>query len=149
MLCDWTSIGPIWTVVELESPKASPLTLRGMSAKMRAAQLQIEDYRHHLRKNATFLRDGGWPQVENKVNAWIVIGRTRDTTVSERERLAGFREYNIEIATYDRLLNRCTERIKMDHGSRRSLAKLLKEIHWKNPRGRESQEVAVPEIPTS
>lgn len=133
MLCDWASIGPVWTIVELESPKANPLLLRGdLSAKMRTAQQQIEDYRRHLRKNAAFLRDGGWPQVENKVNAWIVIGRRRPTTVAERERLAAFREYDIEIATYDRLLESCTERIKMDHGSWRSLKELIKRTNWKN-----------------
>jgi hypothetical protein len=137
MLCDWTSIGPIWTIVELESPKANPLTQGGLiSAKLRTAQQQIEDYRHHLRKHAAFLRDGGWPQLENKVNAWIVVGRRKPTTVTERERLASYREYNIEIATYDRLLESCTERIRMDYGSRRSLQELMKRIHWKKPRSR-------------
>lgn len=132
MLCDWTSIGPLWTIVELESPTARTHTLKGViSAKLRTAQQQVEDYRQHLRKHAAFLRDGGWPDIHQKANAWIVIGRVRETTVQERERLAAFREYNIEIASYDRLLMGCKERISMDARSRRGTREFLRKHSMK------------------
>ena len=31
MICDWTSVGPLWTIVELESPTAKATNTKGIS----------------------------------------------------------------------------------------------------------------------
>jgi hypothetical protein len=119
MLCDWTSVGPLWTIVELESPTARAINTKGISGICRHAQQQIEDYRNHLRKEAVFLRDAGLLGIHGKCHAWIVIGREEERSMSDCERLAHLREYDIEVASYDRLLKDCEQRVRNQESSRR------------------------------
>jgi len=125
MICDWTSVGPLWTIVELESPTAKVTSSRGISGKCRHAQQQIDDYRNHVSKNAAFLRDGGLLGIHGRCPAWIVMGRTEERSTTERERIAHLREYGIEVASYDRLLYDCQERSAVKRrlviGGKRSL----------------------------
>src|SRR5437868_2884452 len=89
MICDWTSsVGPWWTMVELENPTARTTSSRGISAKCRHALQQIEDYRNYLRKYAMFLRDGGFSGIHSECHAWVIIGRTEKRTPIDCERLA-------------------------------------------------------------
>ena len=119
MICDWTSVGPLWTIVELESPTARTTNTRGISATCRHALQQIEDYRNHLRKHAAFLRDGGFLGIHGKCRAWIIIGRTEERRPIDRERLAQLREYDVEVASYDRLLRDCQQLVQSQDSSRR------------------------------
>ena len=50
---------------------------------------------------------------------WIIIGRTEERRPIDRERLAQLREYDIEIASYDRLLRDCQELVRSQESSRR------------------------------
>jgi Domain of unknown function (DUF4263) len=128
MICDWTSVGPLWTILELESPTAKATNSRGISGKCRHAIQQIEDYRSHLRKHAVFLRDGGLFGIHGKCHAWIVIGRTEERSIADCERLANLREYDIEVASYDRFLKNCEETIRSQQSSRRWWKKLKSQV---------------------
>jgi hypothetical protein len=126
MICDWTSIGPKWTIIELESPTVSPLNAKGISGICRHAQQQIEDYRRHVAKNAALLRDGGWPITGDRSPAWIIIGRRNEQrTTLGAERLASLRQYGIEVASYDRIVDECAERARADRSSTRSIKQLV------------------------
>ncbi len=124
MICDWTSVGPQWLIVELESPTGKPTNTKGISAKLRDAQQQIEDYRGHLQRNAALLRDGGFPGIQGNVPAWILIGRRGTRSTVEQNRLANLRQYNIEVATYDRVLYEFQERVSAEQRTRRELEML-------------------------
>jgi hypothetical protein len=119
MICDWTSVGPLWTILDLESPTARATNTKGISGICRHAQQQIDDYRNHLRKHAAFLRDAGFLGIHGKCRAWIVIGRTEERSIADCERLAHLREYDIEVASYDRFLKDCQERVRHQESSRR------------------------------
>ena len=119
MICDWTSVGPLWTIVELESPTAKATNTKGISGICRHAQQQIEDYRNHLQKHGAFLRDAGFLGIHGKCPAWIVIGRAEERSIAERERLSHLRQYDIEVASYDRFLKDCEEVIRNQAASRR------------------------------
>jgi hypothetical protein len=125
MTCDLTSTGPIWTIVELESPTAEPINSRGISAICHHAHQQIEDYRRHLANHAAFLRDGGWPISGERSPAWIVIGRRHEQQQAlGAERLASLRQYSIEVASYDRLLSECEFTVKSNENNRLKLEEL-------------------------
>ena len=104
-----------------EGNRENPSTTnnKGISGKCRHAIQQIEDYRNHLRKHAVFLRDAGFLGIHGKCRAWIIIGRTEERRPIDRERLAQLREYDIEIASYDRLLRDCQELVRSQESSRR------------------------------
>ncbi|HEY6349509.1 MAG TPA: Shedu anti-phage system protein SduA domain-containing protein [Candidatus Angelobacter sp.] len=104
LICDWTSIGPIWTVVELESPNAIVTSTKGLSAGFLHARQQIEDYRSHALQHTELLRAGGWPGLDANCKACIVIGRSTNYDETNRQRLANLRGQRIEVASYDRLL---------------------------------------------
>jgi len=130
MVVDFTSLGPEWHIIELESPTARATTAKGLlSAQLRTAQQQIEDYRRHLGKHAGQLRDGGFPIVDGHCQAWIVVGRRNyPRNQQEEERLADFRKYNIEIASYDRLADEIRERVELNEASKRGLKKLMRQL---------------------
>jgi Domain of unknown function (DUF4263) len=129
MICDWTSIGPSWTIVELESPTAQPINSRGISGICHHAQQQIEDYRRHLANHAAFLRDGGWPISGESPLAWIVIGRRHEQQQAlGAERLASLRQYSIEVASYDRLLSECRFTVRGAENNRLKLEELKAEL---------------------
>jgi hypothetical protein len=102
LICDWNSNGPAWTLVELESPREKVLNKAGVSAVLRHAQQQIEDYRAHLRKHSSMWREAGMPGLHRKCDAWIVIGRRQQRAEKEQERIANLREVGIQVVSYDR-----------------------------------------------
>ena len=103
------------------------------------AQQQIEDYRRHLAKHATFLRDGGWPISGEMSPAWVIIGRRHEQRPAlGAERLASLRQYSIEVASYDRLLSECEFWVKTDENNRIKLDELkaqLQEFKSRNNSG--------------
>jgi hypothetical protein len=133
MVVDFTSNGPEWHIVELESPTVRVTTSKGLlSAKLRTAQQQIEDYRGHLGKYAGQLREGGFPIIDGHCRAWIVAGRRAYVrSQQEEERLAAFRKYNIEIASYDRLADEIEMRVRLNESSARSVKKLMLDLKAK------------------
>jgi hypothetical protein len=130
MICDWGSLGPRWTIVELESPRRSATTQSGsVSAICNHAREQIEDYRRHLKKHASLLRDGGWPIDGGKCRAWIVIGRRFEgRTELSVERLSSLRDYDIDVASYDRLVSECDYVVKAEQASKKGLEELVKRV---------------------
>lgn len=110
LICDWSSIGPSWLVVELESPTLNPLNTKGISASCNHAIQQVNDYRKFFSENVESLRNAGWIGLNGDCKAWVVIGRRWGPRSKKNvERLAGWRKQNIEIASYDRLLERVSE----------------------------------------
>ena len=108
MICDWSSIGPTWTIVELENPNFRVTKRDGISAQGIHAIQQVKDYRRHLKKYPQLVREGGFPGIHNPSDSLIVIGRRMHGLPIElnAERLAEYREERIEVASYDRLLER-------------------------------------------
>ena len=135
MICDWGSIGPRWTIVELEGPRQKAVLRSGkISAICRHAQQQIDDDRRHLAAHASQLRDGGWPMFGGKVSAWILIGRSSEARVALGiERLAQLRDYDIEIATYDRLFKEYKDIVQGELSSDRALKNLVKRVAGRVP----------------
>ena len=108
IICEWKSVGPDWIIVELKSPRASPLTNSGrISGYCNRAAEQINDYKTHIEKHGHFLREGGWPNLHGQCDGVIVIGRRDDSNRSLGDKLASFKRQRIEIASYDRLLEEC------------------------------------------
>jgi hypothetical protein len=129
MICDWTSIGPLWAIVELESPTAHPINSRGISGIFHHAQQQIDNYRRHIANHAAFLRDGGWPISGERAAAWIVIGRRHEQQQALGvERLASLRQYAIEVASYDRLLSECEFHVGAAESNRLKLEELKAQV---------------------
>jgi antiviral defense system Shedu protein SduA len=108
IVCEWSSVGPDWFIVELESPTQSPLTQRGISQICNHAVEQINDYRTYIEENGYFLRENGWPKLHGQGEGIVVIGRRTDPGRSEAgDRLRNFRRQRVEIVSYDRLLEEC------------------------------------------
>ena len=106
IVCEWSSVGPLWIIVELESPTKSPVTKVGLSQICNHASEQINSYRTYLRDNATWLRANGWPRIHGECDGVIVIGRRNDPGRSHHvDKLEAFRRQKIEIMSYDRLLD--------------------------------------------
>jgi hypothetical protein len=106
LICDWSSLGPSWVVVELESLTVSPTNSKGVSVKCYRAVQQIKNYRTYLATHSLFLGDAGWPLTTGDCPGWVIIGRSDAHRSSrDQEELASFRTDRIEIASYDRLLN--------------------------------------------
>ena len=59
LICDWTSLGPLGTLVELESPTKSASVNTGLSSACHKAQLQISDYRRTMREHTERNRNDG------------------------------------------------------------------------------------------
>jgi hypothetical protein len=126
IVCEWSSIGPKWTLIELESPKKSPVTKTGVSSICNHAVEQINDYRRYLRDNALFLRDNGWPDIHGECDGVVVIGRRTDTNrAGLSPKLVAFRRQAIDIVSYDRLLERCAEMQNFVNWNDASLKQLL------------------------
>jgi len=105
VLCEWSSVGPRWIIVELESPTRSPVTKSSIAAICYHAVEQINHYRGYLRDNAQYLRANGWPGIHGECDGIVLIGRRTDAPQAHRGRLADFRRQNIEVASYDRILD--------------------------------------------
>ncbi len=79
IVCEWSSVGPNWYIVELESPLKSPLRQDGhTSGKLNYAIGQIGDYRSILQQHGHFLSESGWPKLHGKFKGVVVIGRRAD-----------------------------------------------------------------------
>jgi hypothetical protein len=105
-LCDKTSLGYKWRLIELESPLMRPTTKgQSVSHQCQHAVEQILDYRDSLRKNMLFEESQGWEGLNADCDGIVVIGRRDEArTEVEMRRLTDFRQQRIEIASYDRLL---------------------------------------------
>jgi hypothetical protein len=126
LLCDWNSMGPQWTIVELESPTVCPINRSGISAALRHAQMQISDYRRHMAENWKDLERVGMPRTKQLLKSWIIVGRRTQHSEDNQARLADFREDKIEVASYDRLLERCIDMADFRTRDRRAARMWLK-----------------------
>jgi len=109
IICEWSSVGPDWFIVELKGPTRSPLTKTGsVSSICNHAAEQINNYRTFIRDHGYYLRANGWPKLHAECSGVIVIGRRDDPNRSNRtDKLEAFRRQRIEVASYDRLLEEC------------------------------------------
>jgi hypothetical protein len=108
IICEWSSVGPDWIIVELESPIKSPLTKTGkVSAICNHAAEQINDYKSFIRDHGYYLRANGWPKLHAECSGVIVIGRRDPIRSKHADKLEAFRRQRIEVASYDRLLEHC------------------------------------------
>lgn len=106
LFCDLCSLGPSWTLIELESPKASPVTSAGsVSRECHKGIEQIQDYRRWLLQNASFEDQHGWYGINAECKGWVIIGRREEREAVAVQRLADYRRDQIEIASYDRILD--------------------------------------------
>jgi hypothetical protein len=105
IVCEWSSVGPLWIIVELESPTKRATTKSGLSQIFNHGVEQINSYKTHLRDNATSLRATGWPDIHGETQGALVIGRRDDPMRSDHaEKREAFRRQGIEVMSYDRLL---------------------------------------------
>jgi hypothetical protein len=110
LICDWSSVGPQWIVVELESPTTNVINTRGISAKCNFPIQQVMGYRRFFSERVESLNLAGWTGLNGDCKAWILIGR-RNAPRSKKnaDRLSEFRNQDIEIASYDRVFESCSE----------------------------------------
>jgi Domain of unknown function (DUF4263) len=128
IVCEWSSIGPLWIIVELESPTKSPVIRTGLSRTCNFAIQQIEQYTTYLRDHASFLRNNGWPELHGDCRGVVVIGRRTDTgRLEHRLKLEAKRRAGIDIASYDRILEPFEEKQLRIGVHKDSLERFLKE----------------------
>ncbi len=101
------SLGPVWMLVELESPTADPLRKDGSIRKdLHHAVEQVQDYRRWLSRHGAYFREqsGCWG-IEAGCSASIVIGR-REMRDNEDGlgRIRDFKRDDIYVMSYDRLV---------------------------------------------
>lgn len=103
-----TSLGLLWTLVELESPTASLTISDGQHSKqLRKAIKQVTDWREWLSDNSNYAQRNtrenglGLPGIRSDAHAVIIISRAERSTVPDRLRMRELGERNIEIRTYD------------------------------------------------
>lgn len=108
VICEWTSVGPDWYIVELESPKKSPLKKDGDASQIcNHAADQINSYRAYIEQHGHILRGYGWPKLHGQAHGIIVIGRRSDPLrMRHPDRLRDFRRQQIEVMSYDRLFEK-------------------------------------------
>jgi hypothetical protein len=126
LMADSDSSGIRWQLVELESPRAKPLTKGGEWRKeARHAIHQIEQWRHYLRENVDTARkprdrEGlGLVDIEAGVPGLILVGR-RSMVVDEPAwmRRSVAMASGVEIHTYDWLLERVERASRSSTGLR-------------------------------
>lgn len=120
VIADRNSLGYEWKVVEIESPKAAMFTKAGdPSSKLNHAIRQIIDWRSWLKRNqdyASRIREKGGLgliDIDSNVKGLIIIDRRNriDDSTHERRRQLSI-DLNIEIHTYDWLIERALGRLK-------------------------------------
>ncbi len=112
LVCDWTSLGPEWTIVEIESPTKQPISRRGPSKTLETAHQQIRDYRDALKRHSE-RHQGEALYGHRQKHSWIIVGRRQaEQTILERDRLASRRDDGIEVASWDRLLDCCKQMVE-------------------------------------
>jgi antiviral defense system Shedu protein SduA len=109
IICEWSSVGPDWIIVELESPTTSPFTKSGAISQIcNHAAEQINGYKDYIEQHGHFLRDHGWPKLHGVCEGIIVIGRRNDPGRSKyADKLRAFKRQQISVASYDRLFEEC------------------------------------------
>jgi Domain of unknown function (DUF4263) len=116
LLCDWASLGPEWTLIELESPTKRPLSANGISGACRHAQQQISDYRRTLQEHTERNNIEGLLSGHRQKRSWIIIGRRIERSSVNRDRLADLRRDGIKVASYDRILHHLQQAIEFRIG---------------------------------
>ena len=126
IVCDWTTVGPDWFVVELESPKARPLKEDGdFRQDCNHAVDQINSYRSFIEEHGPYLR-AEWPKLHGQFEGVIVIGRRDDPLRAKYpDRLRDGRRQKIEVMSYDRLLESCGIFQERSRASQAKLASLV------------------------
>ena len=114
LICNWTSLGPRWTMVVLESPVVSVTNTKALSGMFNHAHQQIKDYRHQLLKHADYVQTGDLPGLDPHCNGCIVIGRRYAHGETNHERLAWLRKQRIEAMSYDRLIMNVADRLEIE-----------------------------------
>jgi hypothetical protein len=106
MVCGLDSAGPHWHLVELESPTCPVLRQDGQPrAEFTHARQQIGDWRIWLRKNNQYAQSQlGYVGLDSEFKATIVMGRRKDLSPKHRERYRELSRDNIEVMSYDRVL---------------------------------------------
>jgi len=125
LMCDWTSNGAEWTIIELESPTAHVVNSRGISQKLRAAQQQISDYRTHMKDNWKDLQIAGLPSTQHQARSWIIIGRRTNYDPKDRNRVIDLRNDEIEVSSYDRLYEKLNAMVDFRISDRAATTKLI------------------------
>jgi len=108
VICEWSSVGPDWYIVELENPRKGPLKSNGdISQICNHAANQINTYRRFIEEHGHFLRGHGWPKLHREAEGIIVIGRRNDPLRAKfPDSLQEFKRQRIDVVSYDRLLEK-------------------------------------------
>ena len=111
IVCEWSSVGPDWFIVELESPTKSPLKQDGDTSRLcNHAINQIMSYRSALEEHGHFIRQNGWPKLHGKFNGVVVMGRRDDPLRAKfPDRLRQYQHSDIQVMSYDRVLEKCRD----------------------------------------
>ena len=118
MITELSSVGFEWRAVELEGPQRPLFTKAGDPAMfLRKGIDQIEEWRLYIRENLSTCRKPhhemglGLVDIDDSVPGWVIIGRRGpddEKTKMKRRQLA--RLHNIEIHTYDWLVEKAQQR---------------------------------------
>jgi hypothetical protein len=99
--------GQRYVLVEVEKPAHRVFTGKDRFTKETThAQQQVEDWMNHIRDYPAEFRERIMPGIREP-EAWVVIGRSRDMSDSQRRALQGknARLQDITVMTYDDLLD--------------------------------------------
>ncbi|WP_128644982.1 Shedu anti-phage system protein SduA domain-containing protein [Rhodococcus sp. BS-15] len=119
MIAELSSSGFEWTAVELEGPQRPLFTKTGQPAQyLRKGISQIEEWRLYIKENLDACRKPraemgqGLADIDDQVRGWVIIGR-RDPADEKfkRQRRQLATRHNVEIRTYDWLIDRARERV--------------------------------------
>lgn len=119
MIAELSSSGFEWTAVELEGPQRPLFTKTGQPAQyLRKGISQIEEWRLYIQQNLGACRRPrvemglGLADIDDQVRGWVIIGR-RDPADQQfkRQRRQLATRNNVEIRTYDWLIDRARERV--------------------------------------
>ncbi|WP_133251882.1 Shedu anti-phage system protein SduA domain-containing protein [Actinomycetospora cinnamomea] len=114
------STGVVWTLVELQSPTASPFNSRGVPGRhLNEAITQLADWRQWLLRNADYAErpaaaNGlGMIGLTYQVRGLILVGRQSQRDDTTREKLAYFMwEHRVAIHSYDWLAREAAGRLR-------------------------------------
>ena len=125
------SLGPTWMLIELESPKTQRLRKdQEPRHELHHAVQQIQDYRRWLRNNHDFFRrESGCWGIEAGCAGTVVIGRR--AMPEDRlgaDRLRDFKNDNIDVMSYDRLVERYRDQCEWINDQARSISALASEV---------------------
>ena len=110
LLCRENSMGFLWTLIELESPRKRALTAAGVqSSPLSVAFGQIGDWRAWVRQNVAYAQSElGFRGLDAEAQGIVVLGRRVEmnsrSQARYREISTGRRDI---VMSYDRLLDAC------------------------------------------